>query len=188
METNLRQFGQSANLPAGIFSGTELFARNGQMYAMYNGTRMKFEDLPGMEKRNFIQMYLEDKEGQDFIRKQFGIVGFESGFKQWLFCQFGSLDGDPDFVDEKITPDQYNSACLKIDCPGRGKFCSKAIGLKSYEVETIRELKTGKTAKEVASKLNVSEAAVKSRIEKLKDRYNVTNIVALIAMLAELGV
>ena len=60
--------------------------------------------------------------------------------------------------------------------------------MKSYEVETIRELKTGKTAKEVASKLNVSEAAVKSRIEKLKDRYNVTNIVALIAMFTELGV
>ena len=158
------------------------------MYVMYNGTRMKFEDLPGMEKRNFIQMYLEDKEGQDFIRKQFGIVGFESGFKQWLFCKFGSLDGDPDCVSGDITPDRYNSACLKTSCPGRGKFCSKTVGLKSYEVETIRELKTGKTAKEVADTLNVSEAAVKSRVEKLKDRFNVTNIVALIATLTELGV
>ena len=188
MKTNLQQIGERANFPAGIFSGTELFARNRQMYAMYNGTRVQFEDLPSMEKRNFIQMYLKDKEGQKFIQTQFGITGFESGFKQWLFCQFGSLDGDPDFINGKITPDRYNSACLKTDCPGRGKFCSKIVGLKSYEVETIRELKAGRTVKEVADKLNVSEAAVKSRIEKLKDRFNVTNTVALVATLTELGV
>lgn len=79
METNVQHFGQSANIPAGIFSGTEIFAHRGELYAIYNGVRILFQDLPSMEKRNFVEMYMKDKEGQEFIRKQFGITGFESG-------------------------------------------------------------------------------------------------------------
>lgn len=188
METNVQHFGQSANIPAGIFSGTELFAHNGEMYAIYNGSRMLFQDLPGMEKQNFSGMYMNDREGQEFIRKQFGITGFESGFKKWLFCKFGSLDGDPDSINGSISPDTYNSACLRIDCPGRGKICGSNSGLKGYEVETIRVLKSGKTIKEVADVLCVSEPAIKSRLEKLKDRFKATNVVALIATVTELGI
>lgn len=188
METNLGQIGQSAKIPAGLFSGTELFARDGKMYAIYNGSRMLFQDLPSMEKRNFIQMYLDDKEGQLFIQKYLGITGFESGFRKWLFCKFGSLDGDPDSVAGDITPDTFNSACTRTDCPGRGRICGSPSGLKGYEVETIRELQAGKTAREIADSLCLSEAAVKSRIEKLKEKFCVANAVALIAVVTELGI
>ena len=188
METNLGQIGQSANIPAGIFSGTEIFTHSGEIYAIYNGSRILFQDLPSMEKRNFIEVYMQDKEAQEFIRKQFGITGFESGFKQWLFCKFGSLDGDPDSINGQITPDIYNSACQRTDCPGRGKICGSDISLKSHEIATLRELKSGKTAKEIAASLCISEPAVKSRIEKLKDKFNVTNAVALIGIVTELGI
>ena len=188
METNVQHFGQSANIPAGIFSGTEIFAHRGELYAIYNGVRILFQDLPSMEKRNFVEMYMKDKEGQEFIRKQFGITGFESGFRQWLFCKFGALDGDPDSIDYQITPDTYNSACQRTDCPGRGKICGSDIALKSHEIATLRELKSGKTAKEIADSLCISEPAVKSRIEKLKDKFNVTNAVALIGIVTELGI
>lgn len=188
METNLEQIGQSAKIPAGLFSGTELFARNGKMYAIYNGSRMLFQDLPGMEKRNFIQMYLDDKEGQQFIQKQLGITGFESGFRKWLFCKFGSLDGDPDSISDHITPDIFNSACTRTDCPGRGRICGSASRLKSYEVETLRELKSGKTAREIANTLCLSEATVKSRIERLKEKFRVANAMALIGVVTELGI
>lgn len=188
MDTNVRNLGQSPNIPAGIFSGTEIFAQGGEMYAIYEGSKTRFEDLPSMEKRTFVSLYLEDKQGQKFIRDTFGITGFESGFKQWLFCKFGSLDGDPDSVDGDITPDTYNSACRSTNCPGRGKFCGTAVGLKDYEVETLRELKSGKTVKEVAGTLNVSVPAVKSRIEKLKERFSVANVVALVGIATELGI
>lgn len=188
METNVQHFGQSANIPAGIFYGTEIFAHRGELYAIYNGVRILFQDLPGMEKRNFVEMYMKDKESQDFIRKQFGITGFESGFRQWLFCKFGALDGDPDSIDDQITPDTYNSACQRTDCPGRGKICGSDIALRSHEIATLRELKSGKTAKEMADALCISESAVKSRIEKLKDKFNVANAVALIGIVTELGI
>lgn len=188
MNTKVQHHGQSANIPAGIFSGTELFASKGQMYAIYNGIRMQYEELPSTEKRSFISMYMQDEEAQDFIRRQFGCVGFESGFRQWLFCKFGSLDGKPDDIDGYISPDSYNSACLRTDCPGRGKICSRESGLKGFEIETLRELKAGLTSKEVADKLHVSLSTIKSRIERLKEHFNVTNGVALIAMATELGV
>lgn len=188
METNVQHFDQRTNIPAGLFSGTELFAYKGKMYAIYNGARILFQNLPSMEKRNFVEMYMKDKSGQEFIRKQFGIIGFESAFRQWLFCKFGSLDGDPDNIDGTITPDIFNSACLRTDCPGRGKVCGNNIALKGHQIETLRELKSGKTAREIAISLCISEPAVKSRIEKLKDMFNVTNAVALIAIATELGV
>lgn len=188
MGTNVNNFGASSNIPAGIFRGTEVFVYEKMIFAIYGGRRMCFEELPSMEKRQFINEYLEDKEGQRFIQNTFGIVGFESGFKQWLFCKFGSLDGEPDEIDGKITPDFYNNVCTKTDCPGRGKFCGVGAGLKGYEVETLREILSGKTAKEIADKLCVSVSAVKSRIEKLKDNYSVTNIVALAALAAQMGI
>ena len=52
----------------------------------------------------------------------------------------------------------------------------------------MRELKSGKTAKEIADVLHVSVPAVKSRIEKLKEMFNAANVVALIATATELGV
>ena len=161
METNVQHFGQSANIPAGIFSGTELFAHNGDMYAIYNGTSILFQDLPSMEKRNFIEVYMQDKE---------------------------ALDGDPDSINGQITPDIYNSACQRTDCSGRGKICGSNIALKGHDIETLRELKSGKTAKEIADSLCISEPAVKSRIEKLKDKFNVANAVALIGIVTELGI
>lgn len=188
METNVQQNGQSANIPAGIFSGIEIFAQGGQVYAMRNGVRHFFEDLPSEEKRSFLSMYMADKEGQRFLRIQFGITELESGFKKWLFCKFGSLDGNPDEIDGRITPDKYNCACLQTDCAGRGRFCGKSSGLKGYEVETLRELKSGKTVKEIAKVLCVSEPTVKSRIEKLKEMFNASNVVALMSTVTKLGI
>ncbi|MCI7295450.1 response regulator transcription factor [Butyricimonas virosa] len=188
MRTKVDNFGECSNIPAGIFIGTEVFASGEVIYAIHGGQRMQFEELPSKEKRRFLDEYLMDKEGQRFIRDSFGIVGFESGFKKWLFCKFGSLDGDPDMVDGKVTPDVYNSACGRTDCPGRGKFCGVGAGLKGYEVDTLREVMAGRTMNEVADRLCVSVATVKSRMEKLKERHAVTNVVALAVMAAELGV
>ena len=188
MNTNVSNLRSSSNIPAGFFSGTEIFVFAEKIYALRNGCLIAFENLPSMEKRQFLNLYLRDKEGQKFIHDTFGIEGFESGFKKWLFCKFGSLDGEPDFIDGKITPDAYNAVCLDVNCPGRGKFCGNAVGLKGYEIETLRELKSGKTSKEIASVLHVSVPAVKSRIEKLKERFTAANVVALIASVTELGI
>lgn len=188
MNTNVGSLEVTPKIPAGIFNGAEVFAVNGVIYAMYQGNRLLFEELPSMEKRSFMSEYIADKEGQKFIRDTFGITGFESGFKQWLFCKFGSLDGNPDSVDMKITPDKFNSACIKTDCPGRGNFCGKESGLKGYEVETLKQVVSGKTISESAENLHISVPGMKSRIEKLKGKLSATNIVALAAKAVGMGI
>lgn len=82
MRTKVDNFGECSNIPAGIFIGTEVFASGDVIYAIHEGQRMQFEELPSKEKRRFLDEYLMDKEGQRFIRDSFGIVGFESGFKK----------------------------------------------------------------------------------------------------------
>ena len=54
--------------------------------------------------------------------------------------------------------------------------------------DSLREVMAGRTMIEVADRLCVSVATVKSRVEKLKERHAVTNVVALAVMAAELGV
>lgn len=188
MDTNLPQLNGNARIPAGIFNGIEVFVYAGQIYAIYEGKSMIFQKLPSMEKRNFIQKYIDDKEGQNFIQKHFGISGFEAGFKQWLFCKFGSLDGNPDSIDNNITPDSYNSACLRTNCPGRGKFCGTSSGLKGNQIETIRQIADGQTIRETATKLHLSISAIKSRLEKIKSVMAASNMVVVVAKATELGV
>ena len=170
MGTNVIIYAGTNKLPAGLFKGTEVFVEDYEIYAMYQGQCMAFENLPSMEKRAFLNEYLLDKEGQKFIKEKLGITGFESAFKQWLFCKFGDMDGDPDYFDGKITPDKYNSVCTRKDCPGRGVFCGQASGLKSRDVETLHEFVTGYPVKQIADHLSLSTAAVKSRVEKLKEK------------------
>lgn len=175
-------------IPAGIFAGTEVFVKDGKIYAMYEGRRVCFEDLPSREKRSFRNQFLKDKVSTNFIRKHFGINGLEECFRQWLFCKFGAMDGYPDYFNDKIIPDSYNSACQKTGCPGRGVICGKESKLKSYEVDTLRFLKMGKNIEEVANELCVTVPAIKSRIRKMKETFNVSNLVALISIATELGV
>lgn len=188
MKTKIGSFKEGTKIPAGIFTGTELFAKEGEMYAMHEGKREKFDMLPAPEKDNFIALYLADKEGQKFILEYFGIQGFNEAFKQWLFCKFGSLDGNPDSINGEITPDKYNSACTKKDCPGRGKFCGIESGLRNHDIETLREIATGKTTKEIAEELHVAVSTVKSRVEKLKEKFSAANVAALAALAADLGI
>ena len=91
MRTNVDNFREGSNIPAGIFRGTEVFACDNVIYAIHEGQRMRFEELPGKEKRQFLDEYLMDKEGQRFIRDAFGIVGFESDLKSGYSVSSGAL-------------------------------------------------------------------------------------------------
>lgn len=188
MGTNVIICQRNNKLPAGLFKGTEVFVEEYEIYAMYRGRCILFEELPSMEKRFFVREYLADKAGQKFIREELGITGFESAFRQWLFCKFGAIDGEPDLLDGKVIPDLYNSACDRKNCPGRGVFCGQGSRLKRHDVETLHELVSGYSVKQMADHLHLSDSAIKSRIEKLKERMEVPNVAALAAKAVELGI
>lgn len=129
MRTNVDNFREGSNIPAGIFRGTEVFACDNVIYAIHEGQRMRFEELPGKEKRQFLDEYLMDKEGQRLFRERLGLWGLKVDLKSGLFCKFGSLDGDPDMVDGKITRTCIISVWAD-GLPRTGKVLWRGSGIK----------------------------------------------------------
>ncbi|MBP3420467.1 MAG: hypothetical protein J6K74_07760 [Marinifilaceae bacterium] len=186
--TKLTKNQTSSNIPAGIFDGIELFAQNGKMFAIDNGTVMPFDDLPESIKKEFWWIFSLDTTARSFLKKELFITDEDAQFTQWLFCKFGSCDGTPDFIDGAINTDAFNSACKRRKCPGRGKICGCISSLKDYEVETLALLISGHTLSTMSSELLRSVDAIKSRIEKLKSKLKCRNVAQLASIITSLGI
>lgn len=187
MSANLQLNETKNNIPAGIMEGTEAFFFNNEKWLMHEGKATKFEDAP-VKVQNMIAMaFLNDKKSRDYL-KRMGVTAFSKGMDMWYRCVLGALDGTPDFSNGKFTPDAYNSACADMDCPHRGKFCSRGPGLKNFEVATIAALKGGFTIEETSTLLYISPATLKSRLEKIKDKLGARNMASMMARATELGI
>ena len=181
MDTNLKEKEPLTNIPAGIFHGTEVFYIGTEAFALHEGIVTTFEDLPSMIKRVFFSAFAKDKKVRHFHESELNITSVEAQFKQWLFCSFGALDSTPDYLNGKLIPDSFNSACKRKNCPGRGRFCCKASSLKDHEVATLQEIISGKSVKQIADTLHLSVPGTRSRINKLRDKLNAGNMAALAA-------
>lgn len=190
METNLVKRTKLAIIPAGILEGIVSFfdEASQQSWVIINGHSMPFSDSPGWVQRIFADAFTKDEQSQNYLEKKMGITTFQEGFEWWMKCKAGGLDHVPDFVKGKFVADGYNNTCKNYDCSHRGKFCSLASGLKSYEVATISALKSGFTIEQTAVLLCISVPGLKSRIEKMKEKLGARNMASMMARAAELGV
>jgi DNA-binding CsgD family transcriptional regulator len=186
MKTNIMQ-NEQTKLPAGIFEGTEAFWHDNERWIIHEGKVMRFTEAPTKIQDMIAMAFLKDKKSRAYLEK-IGYTASSKAMDRWYKCVIGALDEIPDFIDGKFTADAYNRTCTDYDCPHRGKFCSLGPGLKNYEVKTIVALKNGKTIKETASKLFISEAGLKSRVEKLKEKLEAENMAEMIAKAVEFGI
>ena len=174
-------------VPAGIFKGTEAFWYEGQKWVIHQGVTMLFNEAPTKIQNMIAEAFLADTRSRDILRAE-GITKFSEAFDRWYRCVIGALDEAPDFRDGNLNADAYNHMCTDYQCPLRGKLCSLATGLKNYEVETIIALKLGHSIEETARMLCISLPGLKSRIEKLKEKLNATNMASLIAIASKIGI
>lgn len=186
MSTKLNNLAGCA-IPAGLLEGIEAFWHFGQKWIIIKGHVTAFDDAPTKVQNMVANCFLKDKKSQQYLRKK-GIVKFSEGFDRWYRCKIGGLDTTPDFYNGVFTPDAYNNSCTDYLCPDRGKFCSQGCGLKSHEVATLVALKAGKNLAQTAAQLCISTAAMKSRLEKIKEKLNATNMASLMAKSAEIGI
>ena len=92
MRTNVDNFREGSNIPAGIFQGTEVFACDNVIYAIHEGQRMRFEELPSKEKRQFLDEYLMDKERDNVLFEiRLGSWGLKAGLKSGYSVSSGAL-------------------------------------------------------------------------------------------------
>lgn len=183
----LQQITRQPNIPAGLFSGTEAFWHEGEKWVLTNGTRKPFHECDSSIQQPIWKAFMADKHSLAYIAKM-GISKASEVFDTWYRCVVGGLDHVPDFLNEKFTPDAFNNLCCDFSCPHRGRLCSRATGLKNYEVETIAALKQGESLEQTASHIFVSLPGMKSRVEKIKIKLNVSNMAQLMARTAELGI
>lgn len=185
--TNLQQK-LTPNIPAGIFSpGFEAFWHEDEKWVLANGHRMRFKECDSSIRQPIWNAFLNDKQSLAYIAKM-GIKKASEVFDTWYRCVIGGLDHVPDFLNDKLTPDAYNNLCGDFACPHRGRLCSRASGLKNYEVQTLFALKNGESLERTASFLCVSLPGMKSRVEKIKEKLEVPNMAALMARTAEFGI
>lgn len=176
-----------AKLPAGILKGTEAFWYGGEKRLIHEGQSMKFSNAPVKLQNMIAETFLADTRSRDILRNE-GITKFSEAFDRWYRCVIGALDEAPDFNNGNLNADAYNHMCTDYSCPLRGKLCSLATGLKNFEVETIIALKLGHSIEETAQMLCISLPGLKSRIEKLKEKLNATNMASLIANASKIGI
>ncbi len=188
MKTKVQnQNNNPGKLPAGIMQGTEAFWHKNEKWVIHEGQIMRFENAPGTVQRTIANAFLNDGQSRKYI-KNMGITVFSESFDTWYKCVIGALDETPDFVSGKLKADAYNTQCTDYDCPHRGKLCSKATGLKFYEVATLHALKSGFTLEQTASLLCISLPGLKSRIEKIREKLDVRNMAAMMARAGEIGI
>jgi len=179
---------QNPTMPAGLFGeGVEAFWHAGEKWILMDGQRIRFNDAP-LKVRNMIaNVFLHDEPSKAYFRK-IGVTGFSSAFEMWYRCVIGALDATPDFINDEFTPDTYNTSCSDFDCPHRGKLCGRKTAINNQDVQTLMALSMGETFRETASYLYISEAGLKSRVTKLRQKIEAKNIAALTARAAEIGI
>lgn len=91
MRTNVDNFRECSNIPAGIFRGTEVFASGNVIYAIHGGQRMQFEELPSKEKRRFLDEYLMDKGDNVLSGIRSGSWGLRAGLRNGCSASSGAL-------------------------------------------------------------------------------------------------
>lgn len=175
-----------ATIPAGIISGIEGFWHDGEKWIIANGQVQRFHDAPTGVQQMVWRHFFADTYSQHII-KNLGITKLTETFDRWYRCVVGGLDHIPDFG-SMLMPDNYNNMCTDTSCTLRGKLCSRGVGLKNYEVETLRELESGESLEHAASDLCISLPAIKSRVEKIKEKLHAPNMAAMVATSARLGI
>jgi len=184
--TNLKQITLRNNIPAGFFSGTEAFWHENEKWVIADGTVKRFEDCDSRIKQPIWKAFIADQTSLAYLAKM-GVTKATETFDRWYRCVIGGLDHVPDFG-KTFTPDSYNNMCSDMQCPHRGRLCSRAVGLKNYEVQTLAAIKQGKSLELTASELCVSFPGMKSRVEKIKEKLHVLNMAALMARTVEIGI
>jgi len=185
MSTKL-EISSNSQIPAGIFSGIEAFYFEGEKWVISHGSVKRFHECDSSVQQPIWKAFMADKQSMAYLAK-IGITKASEVFERWYRCVVGGLDSVPDFGTH-FTPDAFNNLCADYKCPHRGLLCSRATGLKNYEVETIAELKRGESVERASHRLFISPRGMKSRVEKIKEKMNVPNMAALMVTATQLGI
>lgn len=168
------------NLPAGLEdSGVEIYLHQGELRVIYNSQIMPFWKLPDNIRDIFSQHMLANKPAMASLRNDFGLVDANDMLIQYIKCNFGNFDGQPDMNEDGIMISECWDCGNRGTCPGEGRVCSRLQGkngmLTRRETEIFFLLIDGKFDKEIAAHFEVSQATIETQLKNIREKIGCNN-------------
>lgn len=185
---NIQKNVGSTQLPAGVLIGTEIFELNGEPWAVHQGVRVQFNELPKQIQRIFYSKFLKDTEAHQILKEVFGIKELVNGLKKWLCCRYGGYDFKPDLINERLQAVEYNNNCTNYNCKARGRLCKNPCNLSNHEIQTLQEIQAGKKNKEICETLCISLPGLNNRTKNIFEKLEVNNKTHAAVKAFELGI
>lgn len=144
------------NLPAGLEDkGVEIYLHNGEIRVLYAGRVISFTELPEEIRDVFVSHMMANKVALACLKNDFGMTDAGEMLEQYVKCNFGNFDGQPDMSEDGITVAECWDCGKRGNCPGEGRVCSRLAGkngiLTKRETEIFFEIIDGKLDKEIAT-------------------------------------
>lgn len=158
-------------LPAGIEDeNIELYAYGNELYAICQGKKIHFMDLPEDILDMFRDHLINNTKALKALAK-LNLVNDNAILKQYAWCNWGGWDKKADFYDGGKFGSEYWDCGQRGTCPFEGLICTGVkIGngfLSRRELELVQHIATGKQDKEIAVLMNIAVTTISPFKEKI---------------------
>ena len=153
MNNNIQQ-----HLPAGIESGVEVFASQNELYAIYNGSKIRFFNLP----KDIIEAFREEMLQNNIALKslvKLNLTDPNAMLFQYVKCNYGGFNYEADFLNNTLSKEYWDCGS-RGTCPFEGKICgginTENQVITKQELRFIKYLLCGLADKEIADRLGIA--------------------------------
>ncbi len=165
------------NLPAGIEKGLEVYRSKDGVFALFNGNRNTYIDLPEQLREPFQVALINDKTALAGL-EEMGVFEADDQEETFVGCRFGALNSRPDLEGATLSSDA--PFCSKIkNCPGFGRVCQIPAGLSKMEFIVSCEIGRGLPNKLIAIKLKIAANTVETHKRRALKKLGFCNRIEL---------
>lgn len=174
--------GPGAKLPAGLTDQkAEIFSDGEFLKGTFNGEVKSFAQMPSLVKLYFGMLYTKANEDnpacQLTLLKVFKPCNYSEELQQFVKCNYGGFDNNPDFFPEKNPKKEYWNCGQRGNCEAEGIVCRPNCihdnNLQPREVDVIKFIAEGLTSGEVAAKLCLSESTIHTHERNIKSKLGI---------------
>lgn len=155
-------------------AGVEYFVNDDELFAIINGQKFHFNNLPSLEKEAR-QAELDGDIHAKAALKNWGLAG-DDALEQFLKCTRGAFNQTADYINHQPTDQEYWDCGQHGRCPYEGKICKTMLvgeeRLSFHEIALIRLLIAGLSDKQIADQMHISYQTVTTHMSNIRRKLN----------------